>query len=251
MGFWGAQAGRENRLRGDFSTPGDSPKGISVTQAFTPASSPRSTMDTSQVMPAQSATSQKEVIGSEGAEEEGSPETEDDSASIDACIQELFSSPEEASQSQQLELGESQRSEEAPEATLASRSSLLLPAEQLCRLRKRPRKSKEDLLHEVMQQAIAENRKMQEWCDSKMREWKENTERLLNIMEWQADLMQALIELHMEQLRACPPLQPVSQNSFPCTCHVTTNTVDHNLSNGMLHGAFRINHISVMLYSCS
>ncbi|KAH1182833.1 hypothetical protein KIL84_004325 [Mauremys mutica] len=113
------------------------------------------------------------------------------------ALQSEMERQKEALQSEMERQKEALRSEmeRQKEATLVSQFSLLSPAEQLRRLRKRPRQSKEDLLHEVMQQTVAENRKMQEWCDSKMREWKENTEQLLNIMELQADSMQQLIPL--------------------------------------------------------
>ncbi|XP_042715063.2 zinc finger and SCAN domain-containing protein 29-like [Chrysemys picta bellii] len=95
-----------------------------------PTSTPKSTMDTSEAVAAQSAR-QKEESGSEGAEEEGGPEPEDSSASLDACSQELFSSQEEGSQSQRTVLGEEQTAEEVPEATLRSQPSLLSTAERL------------------------------------------------------------------------------------------------------------------------
>nr|XP_048697330.1 zinc finger and SCAN domain-containing protein 29-like [Caretta caretta] len=100
-----------------------------------PTSTPSTTMDTSE--PRSTRQEEEEESGSKGAEGEG-----DTPASRDACSQELFSSQEEGSQSQQLVLGEGQTPEEVPDATLRSQPSLLSPAERLQRIRKRPRRSK-------------------------------------------------------------------------------------------------------------
>ncbi|EMP39981.1 hypothetical protein UY3_02786 [Chelonia mydas] len=101
--------------------------------------------------------------------------------------------------------------------------SLLSPAERVHRIRKRPRRTKEDFLREVTTHSAAKKQELKEWPDSKKRDRKENTahqngatERLLKVMERQADVLQELLALQTEQLRTCPPLQPLSQNSFPC-----------------------------------
>ncbi|XP_074822441.1 uncharacterized protein LOC141995268 [Natator depressus] len=174
-------------------------------------------MDTSEAV---AATRQEEESRSEGAEEEGGPEPEDGQASLDACSQELFSSQEEGSQSQRVVLGEEQTAEEVPDATLRSQPSLLSMAERLQRIRKWLRRSKEHLLHEVMQQSLPENQKVQEWRETERRLCQQNadcrhqsTERLLSIVECQADSMQALTALQAEQI----PPQPLYQNSFPCS----------------------------------
>ncbi|EMP33959.1 hypothetical protein UY3_08893 [Chelonia mydas] len=54
---------------------------------------------------------EEEILDEEG---ERDPEAEDDSAARDACSEELFSIPEEPSQSQQADLGKAQTGEEAP-----------------------------------------------------------------------------------------------------------------------------------------
>ncbi|XP_073174585.1 cytochrome c oxidase assembly protein COX14 isoform X2 [Lepidochelys kempii] len=108
-----------------------------------PTSMPSTTMDTSEA----SATRQEEEqqSGSEGA-----PAQEDTPASQEACSQELFSSQEEGSQLRRPVLGEGQTPEEVPDATLRSQPSMSSTAEGLQRIRKRPRRNKEDMLHEVM-----------------------------------------------------------------------------------------------------
>nr|XP_048700794.1 bromodomain-containing protein 4-like [Caretta caretta] len=179
-----------------------------------PTSTLRTIMDTSEP----SSTRQEEETRSKGAEEEG-----DTPSSLDACSQELFSSQEEGSQSQRPVLGEGQTPEEVPNTILRSQPSVLSPAERLQRIRKRPRRSKEDMLHGVMQQSLNENQKAQEWWERERRVRQQNaddqhqsTERLLSIMERQADSIQALVAMQAEHYYACPPLQPLSQNSFPC-----------------------------------
>nr|XP_048722203.1 uncharacterized protein LOC125643519 [Caretta caretta] len=71
-----------------------------------------------------------------------------------------------------------------------------------------------------MQQSLPENQKVQEWreterrlCQQNVDCWHQSTEQLLSIMECQADSMQVLTALQMEQI----PPQPLYQNSFPCS----------------------------------
>ncbi|XP_074804321.1 uncharacterized protein LOC141984817 [Natator depressus] len=171
-----------------------------------PTSTPRTIMDTSEPSSTRQEEEEEETR-SEGAEEEG-----DTPASLDACSQELFSSQEEGSQSQQPVLGEGQTPEEVPDTTLRSQPSVLSLAERLQRIRKRPRRSKEDMLHEVMQQSLHENQKAQEWWERERRFRQQNadrqhqsTEQLLSIMERQVDLIQALVAMQAEHYYACPP----------------------------------------------
>ncbi|XP_073216654.1 uncharacterized protein [Lepidochelys kempii] len=143
-------------------------KELDVILGGDPTSTLSNTMDTSEP----SSTRQEEQSGSKGAEVE-----EDPPESLDACSQELFSSQEESNQSQWLVLGEGQTPEEVPDATLRSQPSMLSPAERLQRIRKRPHRSKEDMLHEVMQHSSNENQKVQEWWDSERRICQQNEER--------------------------------------------------------------------------
>nr|XP_042702882.1 zinc finger and SCAN domain-containing protein 29-like [Chrysemys picta bellii] len=122
-------------------------------------------------VPVESGPSQEEEILDEDVEGEGDPEAEDDSEARYACRE------------QRSELGKAQTGEEAPEMTLGAQPpSLLSPAERLRRIRKRPGKTKEDFLREVMMHST----------------------------------LQAILALQTKQLRARPPLQPLLQNSFPC-----------------------------------
>ncbi|XP_073214263.1 uncharacterized protein [Lepidochelys kempii] len=104
----------------------------------------RTTMDTSKPSSSREEEEQQQS-GNEGDEAE-----EDTPESLDACSQELFSSQEEGSKLRRPVLGEGQTPEEVPDATLGSQPSVLSPAERLQRIRKRPGRSKEDMLHEVM-----------------------------------------------------------------------------------------------------
>ncbi|EMP24514.1 hypothetical protein UY3_18439 [Chelonia mydas] len=72
-----------------------------------------------------------------------------------------------------------------------------------------------------MMHSAAKKQELKEWRDSENRDRKENAacqneamERLLNIMECQADMLQAILALQTEQLRTRPSLQPLSQYSF-------------------------------------
>ncbi|XP_043362165.1 uncharacterized protein LOC122458298 [Dermochelys coriacea] len=184
-------------------------------------------------MPVESGLRQKEEILDKDVEGEGNPQADDDSEVRDAGSQELFSTPEEASQSQLSDLGEAQTGEEAPEMPLGTQPpSLLSLAERLCRITKRPRRTKEDFLREVLMHSTAEKQELKEWQDSKKRDRKENAarqneamEQLLNIIECQVDTLQVILALQTEQLCAHPPLQPLSQNSFPHAPPDTANTL--------------------------
>ncbi|EMP40391.1 Zinc finger protein with KRAB and SCAN domains 2, partial [Chelonia mydas] len=84
-----------------------------------PTSTAKAPVDTSLAhVPVESGSSQEEEILDEDEDVEGDPEAEDDSEVRDACSQKLFSTLEEASQSQLLELGEAQTGEEAPDKWL-------------------------------------------------------------------------------------------------------------------------------------
>ncbi|XP_073212790.1 uncharacterized protein [Lepidochelys kempii] len=175
-------------------------------------------------MPVESGPSQEEEILHDDVEGERDPEAESDSEVRDACNQEHFSTPEEASQSQLSDVGKVQTGEEVPDMTLGAQPpSLLSPAERLLRIRKWPQRTNEDFRHDVMMHSSVEKQELKEWRDIKKKDRKENTacqneavDWLLNMMERQADMLQALLALQTEQLRARPPLQLLSQNSFPC-----------------------------------
>ncbi|XP_077683544.1 uncharacterized protein LOC144270756 [Eretmochelys imbricata] len=183
-------------------------KGLDAILGGDPTSTPTTTLDTSE--PSSTRQEEKES-GSEGAEEEG-----DSPTSLDACSQ------EEGSQLYRSVLGEEQMPEEMPDTTLRSQPSLLSATRRFQRVRKQPRRIKEDMLYEVMQQSLNENQKMQEWRASERRICQQNVnrrhqsmERLLSIMEHQADSIQALVAMQGEHFCARPALQPLSQNSFP------------------------------------
>ncbi|XP_074919578.1 uncharacterized protein LOC142046523 [Chelonoidis abingdonii] len=134
-----------------------------------PTSTLSTTMDTSEPSPTSQEEEKQEQSDSKGAEVE-----EDTPASLDGCSQKLFSSQEEGSQLRRPVLREGQTPEEVPDATLRSQLSMLSPAERLQRLRKRPHRSKEDMLHEVMQQSLNENLKVEEWRENDRRIHQQN-----------------------------------------------------------------------------
>ncbi|XP_044884174.1 uncharacterized protein LOC123376314 [Mauremys mutica] len=181
-----------------------------------PTSTPSSTMDTSE----SSSTRQEEEEEQSGSE--GAEEVEDTPESLDACSQELFSNQEEGSQLRRPVLGERQTPEEVPDATLRSHPSVLSLPKRLQRIRKWPRRSKEDMLHEIMQHSSNENQKVQEWWESERRicqqheeRWhksavlqQKSTDRLISIMERQADSIQALVAMQAEHHRVFFPAPP-------------------------------------------
>ncbi|XP_050794040.1 uncharacterized protein LOC127043861 [Gopherus flavomarginatus] len=185
-----------------------------------PTSTPKITMDTSEPS---STRQEEEYSGSEGAEEEG-----DNPASLDACNQKLLSSQEEGSQSQWTVLGEEKTPEEVPDVTLRSQPSLLSKAKRLQRIRKHLQRSKEDMLHEVMQQSFNENQKVHKWQESERRVRQQNADRqhqstewLLSIMERQLDSIQALIAMQTGHFYAHPPFCPCSKTlSLVPPCHL-------------------------------
>ncbi|XP_065419548.1 zinc finger and SCAN domain-containing protein 20-like isoform X1 [Chrysemys picta bellii] len=196
-----------------------------------PTSTPSTTMDTSEpVWGGEEEEEEEEENGSDGGGPDG-----DTPESLEPCSQELFSHQEDGSQSQRPVLGGGQTEEQVPAAsTLRPQPSLFSPAQRLQRLRKRPRKSKEDMRQEVMRQSIKENEKTQDWRERESRIRQENaahrqqstahrqqsTDRLISILERQADVIQELVAMQKEEQyrkRKHPPSpQPLSQNSFRC-----------------------------------
>ncbi|XP_043359818.1 uncharacterized protein LOC122457741 isoform X2 [Dermochelys coriacea] len=169
-------------------------------------------------MPVESGLSQEEEILDE--EVEGDPKADDESEVRDACSQEFFSTPEEASQSQLSEFGEVQTEEEAPDVVF--RNTPCTSAELLRQMRKGPRCRIDDMFREVMQSSSAEKRKQKQCWEAERQDRKENhafvkdaTERIIKVMEEQTQMLKSLIELQHQQISARPSLQHI-QNSFPC-----------------------------------
>ncbi|XP_065447832.1 zinc finger and SCAN domain-containing protein 29-like [Chrysemys picta bellii] len=130
-----------------------------------PISTPSTTMDTSEPVWAGEEEEKEGENGSDGGGPDG-----DTPESLEPCSQELFLSQEDGNQSQRPVLGGGQTEEQVPAAsTLRPQPSLLSPTQRLQRLRKRQRKSKEDMLQEVMRQSIKENEKAQDWRERESR----------------------------------------------------------------------------------
>ncbi|EMP30184.1 Enhancer of mRNA-decapping protein 3 [Chelonia mydas] len=91
-------------------------------------SAAKTAVDTSVAcMPLESGLSQEEEILDKDVEGEGNPEAEDDSEARDTWSQELFSAPEEASQSQLSEFGKAQKGEEAPGSSSSRHPNQVTP----------------------------------------------------------------------------------------------------------------------------
>ncbi|XP_050816284.1 uncharacterized protein LOC127054255 isoform X1 [Gopherus flavomarginatus] len=163
----------------------------------------------------------------EGVEEAESEATEvvgDTPESQEACSQELFSSQEEASQSQQLKLVGEEEAEEWVPVSL-NPPALSQPAERLQNLRRKPRKSKDDLVKAVMNQYARENKRLQD-CREKMYQWtetqsrrkelatKKSTKQLISLLAHQTDCMQSLVAMQADHYHAKPP--PPAQSCLLC-----------------------------------
>ncbi|XP_050797340.1 uncharacterized protein LOC127045348 [Gopherus flavomarginatus] len=161
---------------------------------------------------------ESEATGVEG----GTPESQE------ACSQELFSSQEDARQSQQLELVSEEEAEERVPVSL-NPPALSQPAQRLQNLRKKPRKNKEDLVKAVMNQYTRESKRLQDWRE-KMHEWREtqsrrkelatkkSTKQLISLMARQTDCMQSLVAMQADQYHAKPPPPPNLSPLFPSVC---------------------------------
>ncbi|XP_050804039.1 uncharacterized protein LOC127048335 [Gopherus flavomarginatus] len=172
---------------------------------------------------------EREVEGREETESESTGVGGDTPESQEACSQELFSSQEEASQSQQLELiGEEAAEERVPVSltTTTNRLAVSETAEKLQNLRKKPRESKEDMVKAGMNQSARESKKLQDWRE-KMQHWREresrrkelakkkSTKQLMNLVARQTDCIQSLVSMQAEHYRAappCPKLSPLCPN---------------------------------------
>ncbi|XP_050793441.1 uncharacterized protein LOC127043551 [Gopherus flavomarginatus] len=154
--LWSAycKAREGNRRSGAAPTTCRFYKELDAILGCDPSANPRSTMESSE---------QGEVGEDvEEAESEATGVEGDTPESQEACSQELFSSQEEASQSQQLELvGEEEAEERVP--VPLNPPALSQPAQRLQNLRNKPRKSKEDLVKAVMNQYARESKRLQNW----------------------------------------------------------------------------------------
>ncbi|XP_050818174.1 zinc finger and SCAN domain-containing protein 20-like [Gopherus flavomarginatus] len=189
-----------------------------------PTANPRSTMESSE---------QGEVgEGVEEAESEATGVEGDTPESQEACSQELFSSQEEASQSQQREVVGEEEAEERVPVTLNNAAGSL-PAHRLQNLRKNPRKSKEEFIKAVMNQYARESRMTQEWRE-KMHEWRQTKSRrkelairktskqLISLLARQTDSFQSLVAMQADLYRGNP--HP-SQSSLSCSPVFAQNTL--------------------------
>ncbi|XP_050801366.1 uncharacterized protein LOC127047271 [Gopherus flavomarginatus] len=160
--------------------------------------------------------------GGEETESECTGVGGDTPESQEACSQELFSSQEEDSQSQQLELVGEEEAEERVPVSLTSTSNipaLSQTAEKLQNLRRKPRKSKEDLVKAVMNQSARESKRLQDWRE-KIQQWREtqsrrkelakkkSTKQLISLLVRQTDCMQSLVAMQAEHYHADRPSVP-------------------------------------------
>ncbi|XP_050801367.1 uncharacterized protein LOC127047272 [Gopherus flavomarginatus] len=158
--------------------------------------------------------------------------------SQDTCSQELFSSPEEASQSQQLEADVEEEAEDRARGTLTT-AAVSPASRRLQNLRRNPRKSKEELIKSVMSHYNRESRKTEEWREktyewrSSVHEWrksvhewrqtesrrkelsaKKTTKQMISLLSRQTESFESLVAMQTNMYRCNP--QP-SQSPLPCS----------------------------------
>ncbi|XP_050816853.1 zinc finger and SCAN domain-containing protein 20-like isoform X2 [Gopherus flavomarginatus] len=174
-----------------------------------PTANPRSTMESSE---------QGEVGDVvEDGDSEATGVEGDTPESQDTCSQELFSSPEEASQSQQLEADVEEEAED--------RARAVSPASRrLQNLRRNPRKSKEELIKSVMSHYNRESRNTEEWREKtyewrkSVHEWRQTESRRKELSAKkttkQMISLESLVAMQTNMYRGNP--QP-SQSPLPCS----------------------------------
>ncbi|KAM9173903.1 uncharacterized protein ACDP82_000914 [Pangshura tecta] len=197
-----------------------------------PTANLRTTLDTSDQGGGQEQQQEEEE------EEKASEATgmgEDTPESQEACSQDLFSSQEEGSQSQQPAVAEGQ-SEEHVTVTLTAGLPSSSTAQRLQNLRKKPRKNKEDMLKAVIDHSARESRTLQDWREresrirqreSRIRQRnavakRKSTEQLLSILSRQADFLESPVAMQAEHYRATPPPPPIPK-LFPLCPNVSSN----------------------------
>ncbi|XP_050786902.1 uncharacterized protein LOC127038367 [Gopherus flavomarginatus] len=97
--------------------------------------------------------------------------------------------------------------------------SLSQTAEKLQNLRRKPKKSKEDLMKAVMNQSAGESKRLQDWRE-KIQQWREtesrrkelakkkSTKQLMSLLAGQTECMQSLVAMQAEHYRAAPSTIP-------------------------------------------
>ncbi|XP_050825027.1 zinc finger and SCAN domain-containing protein 29-like [Gopherus flavomarginatus] len=188
-----------------------------------PTANPRSTMESSEQGEV------GEVV--EDGDSEATGVEGDTPESQYTCSQELFSSQEEASQSQQLEVDGEEETKVRARVTLTTAAGSPA-ARRLQNLRWNPRKSKEELVKSVMSHYNRESRKTQEWRE-KMYEWrqsvhewrqtesrrkelsaKKTTKQMISLLARQTESFESLVAMQTNMYRCNP--QP-SQSPLPCS----------------------------------
>ncbi|XP_050821050.1 zinc finger and SCAN domain-containing protein 29-like [Gopherus flavomarginatus] len=202
-----------------------------------PTANPRSTMESSE---------QGEVGDVvEDGDSEATGVEGDTPESQDTCSQELFSSPEEARQSQQLEADVEEEAEDRARGTLTT-AAVSPASRRLQNLRRNPRKSKEELIKSVMSHYNRESRKTEEWREktyewrSSVHEWrktvhewrksvhewrqtesrrkelsaKKTTKQMISLLSCQTESFESLVAMQTNMYRGNP--QP-SQSPLPCS----------------------------------
>ncbi|XP_050806924.1 zinc finger and SCAN domain-containing protein 29-like [Gopherus flavomarginatus] len=219
-----------NRRSGAAPTTCRFYKELDAILGFDPTANPRSTMESSEQGEV------GEVV--EDGDSEATGVEGDTLESQYTCSQELFSSPEEASQSQQLEVDVEEEAEDRARVTLTT-AAVSPASRRLQNLRRNPRKSKEELMKSVMSHYNRESRKTQEWREktyewrSSVHEWrksvhewrqtesrrkelsaKKTTKQMISLLARQTESFESIVAMQTNMYRGNP--QP-SQSPLPCS----------------------------------
>ncbi|XP_050796244.1 uncharacterized protein LOC127044954 [Gopherus flavomarginatus] len=174
----------------------------------------------------------------EDGDSEGTGVEGDTPESQDTCSQDLFSSPEEASQSQQLEVDVEEEAEDRARGTLTT-AAVSPASRRLQNLRRNPRKSKEELIKSVMSHYNRESRNTEEWREktyewrSSVQDWrksvhewrqtesrrkelsaKKTTKQMISLLSRQTESFESLVAMQTNMYRSNK--QP-SQRPLPCS----------------------------------
>ncbi|XP_074927750.1 uncharacterized protein LOC116825581 isoform X2 [Chelonoidis abingdonii] len=136
--------------------------------------------------------------------------------------QDFFLTPEQSSQSQQSSPGEPDAGEgTSAAANAALRASPSTPEERLGQVRRRKKRTREDMFQEVLRASRASEREQRAWrimINDKMQRDSEDRrngqQEMITLLREQTDMLRSLIELQAEHIRARLPLQPI-ENCIP------------------------------------
>ncbi|XP_067425841.1 zinc finger and SCAN domain-containing protein 29-like isoform X2 [Emydura macquarii macquarii] len=129
--------------------------------------------------------------------------------------QDLFLTPEQSSQSQESSSSEPDAGEGTSAANMALRVSSATPAERLGQMRRRKKRTREDMFQEVLQASRASECEQRAWrrmINDKMQRDSEDRrnaqQEMIALLREQTDMLRSLIELQAEHIHTRLPCSP-------------------------------------------